>query len=105
AYGVRYDTLLTALLIGTLFMALSLGMAVASRAALLSRVGLPAMGMAMTGLMIHVARGQAEAHFAVFAFMACLVVYRKALPVIVGAAVIAVHHLSFNQFQVWGWGP
>jgi methyl-accepting chemotaxis protein len=26
-------------------------------------------------------------------------------PILVGAGAVAVHHLSFNQFQAWGWGP
>jgi methyl-accepting chemotaxis protein len=32
-------------------------------------------------------------------------VYRSPLPVLVAAGTIAVHHLSFNYFQAWGWGP
>jgi methyl-accepting chemotaxis protein len=60
--------------------------------------------MAMAGLLIHAARGHSEAHFAVFAFLAVVVVYRRWEAVIVGAATIALHHLSFNYFQQWGWG-
>jgi hypothetical protein len=45
--------------------------------------------MAMVGLVIHVARGHAEAHFAVFAFLAVTAVYRAVLPVIAGAAMAA----------------
>lgn len=71
----------------------------------ISRIGLPGLGMAMVGLLIHVARGHTEAHFAVFAFLAVTVVYRHWLPVISGAATIALHHLSFNWFQELGWGP
>jgi len=56
-------------------------------------------------LMIHVGRGQAETHFAVFAFLAVTAAYRHWLPVVAAAAAIAVHHLSFNFFQQWGWGP
>lgn len=76
-----------------------------SKGGLLSRVGLPVLGMTMVGLMIHVARGHSEAHFAVFAFLACLVVYRSSAAIIAGAVAIAVHHITFNQFQTWGWGP
>ena len=70
-----------------------------------ARAVVAALGMAMVALLIHVARGRTEAHFAVFAFMAVTVVYRRVLPVIAAAATIAVHHLSFNYFQAWGWGP
>ena len=55
--------------------------------------------MAIVGLLIHVARGHSEAHFAVFAFLAVTVVYRHWLPVVAAAAAIAVHHLSFNFFH------
>ena len=40
-----------------------------------------------------------------FAFLACLVVYRSSAAIIAGAVAIAVHHITFNQFQTWGWGP
>ena len=105
AYGWIYDNLMMALLLGLLLMGLSLGVAAFSKAGALSRIGLPVLGMSMVGLMIHVARGHSEAHFAVFAFLACLVVYRSSVPVIAGAVAIAIHHLTFNQFQTWGWGP
>lgn len=105
AYGAKFDNFAVGLGIGLLLLITSAGLAAWSRGGTGSLVGLPFLGMAMVGLMIHVARGHNESHFAVFAFMACLVVYRRALPIIAGAATIAVHHLSFNQFQAWGWGP
>ncbi len=105
AYGWIYDNLTLGLVLGMLFMGLSLGVAAMSKGGLLSRVGLPVLGMTMVGLMIHVARGHSEAHFAVFAFLACLVVYRSSAAIIAGAVAIAVHHITFNQFQTWGWGP
>jgi len=105
AYGRAYDGLGLALVVGLLIGGAALAVALASRGALGSRIGLPVLGMAMVALLIHAARGQAEAHFAVFAFLACTVVYRHWLPVVVGAGAIAVHHLSFNYFQQWGWGP
>jgi methyl-accepting chemotaxis protein len=105
AYGLAYDGLLLALVAGLLIGGAALAVALSSRAGLGSRIGLPVLGMAMVALLIHAARGQAEAHFAVFAFLACTVIYRHWLPVVVGAGAIAVHHLSFNHFQQWGWGP
>ena len=50
------------------------GVAFASGGRTLSQVGLPALGMGMVALLIHAARGQAEAHFAVFAFLAVTIV-------------------------------
>ncbi len=105
AYGGIYQNLTVGLLLGAGLMLMSLGAAFASKGHMLSRVGLPVLGMAMEALMIHVSRGHNEAHFGVFAFLACLVVYRSVVPILVGAATIAVHHLTFNQLQTWGWGP
>ena len=105
AYGWIYNNLMLGLVLGLVFMGLSLGVAAWSKSGALSRVALPVLGMTMVGLMIHVARGHSEAHFAVFAFLACLVVYSSSVAIIAGAVAIALHHLSFNQFQTWGWGP
>ena len=105
AYGFSNDTIVLPMVVGSVLLALSWGVALASRAGPGSRLGLPALGMAMVALLIHVARGHTEAHFAVFAFLAVTVVYRHWLPVLSAAATIAVHHLSFNYFQAWGWGP
>jgi methyl-accepting chemotaxis protein len=69
-----------------------------------ARLLLPVLGMAMVALLIHAARGRAEAHFAVFAFLAVTVVYRDWRAVVAGAAAIAMHHLSFNYLQEAGWG-
>jgi methyl-accepting chemotaxis protein len=76
-----------------------------SKGRLASQIALPAIGMGLVALMIQAAAGKPEAHFAVFAFLAVTVVYRHWLPVIVAAGTIAVHHLSFNYFQQWMWGP
>ena len=106
AYGLAYDNVAIALMVGLPLMGLGVLVAFLGRDNRpLSRSVLPFLGMAMVALMIHVARGHSEAHFSVFAFLACLVVYRRALPILVGAVTIAIHHLSFNQFQAWGWGP
>jgi len=106
AYGAAHDNLLVSLVAGLFLLGLCGVVAWVGKAQpAFSRNVLPVLGMAMVGLMIHVARGHNEAHFAVFAFMACLVAYRRSLPIVVGAVAIAVHHLSFNQFQAWGWGP
>ena len=39
-----------------------------------------------------------------FALLAVTTVYRRWEAVVAGAAAIALHHLSFNYFQQWGWG-
>jgi methyl-accepting chemotaxis protein len=105
AYGVVYNDLMQALVMGSVVMALSWLVAKIGQGGQLSQIGLPFLGMAMVALLIHTAHGHNEAHFAVFAFLACVVAYRSAMPVLVAAGTIAVHHVSFNQLQAMGWGP
>ena len=45
-----------------------------------------------------------EMHFGIFVSLAFLVYYRDWLPIVVAAAVIAVHHLSFFALQSQGAG-
>ncbi|KAF7963576.1 hypothetical protein AWV80_08270 [Cupriavidus sp. UYMU48A] len=40
-----------------------------------------------------------------FVLLSLLLAYRDIRPILVGAVTIAVHHLSFNYLQAWGWGP
>ena len=70
-----------------------------------SPCALPVLGMCMVALLIHAARGRPLAHFAVFGFLACTIVYRDWRAVVAAAATIAVHHLSFNCLQAWRYGP
>ena len=105
AYAVFNDNLGLALMLGLPMLGAGVVVARLSDGGLLSQCALPTLGMALVGLTIHVARGHAEAHFAVFAFLAVTTVYRRALPVLAAAVAIALHHLSFNYFQQWGWGP
>jgi methyl-accepting chemotaxis protein len=58
--------------------------------------------MVLTSLHIHQAHGMIEFHFGVFVLLAMLLYYRDWLPVIVAAATIAVHHLSFYYMQLQG---
>ncbi len=105
AYGSANGVMLLALLMGGLLLLAALASAALFKGGSGSQIALPILGMAMVALVIHVAHGRAESHFAVFAFLAVTVVYRHWLPVLVAAVAIAVHHLSFNFFQQWGWGP
>ena len=105
AYTFAFGNLGLVATLAFLLVGLSVAAALAGGGRTLSQVAMPTLGMATVALLIHSARGHNEAHFAVFAFMACLVVYRRVLPVVVGAVAIAGHHLSFNYMQAWGWGP
>lgn len=103
-YSGIYGAMLLVLTVGAVLMFMAIVIASVSQAEMGSRCALPFLGMAMVALLIHTAQGRPEAHFAVFGFLAALTIYRHWQPIVVGAAAIAVHHLSFNFFQQWGWG-
>ncbi len=60
--------------------------------------------MVFAGLHIHQGAGVSELHFGIFVLLAFLLCYRDWVVVVAGAAVIAVHHLSFNYLQELGYG-
>ncbi|MFC0398854.1 methyl-accepting chemotaxis protein [Paraburkholderia rhizosphaerae] len=70
--------------------------------ALATRLVLAASLMTLAALQIHQARGLAELHFGVFVLMSFLLAYRDWRPIICAAAVIAVHHFTFNYLQLAG---
>jgi methyl-accepting chemotaxis protein len=83
-----------------------LGLALASTAA---AVWLPAQQvtrvlnafifMAFSALEIQQMHGMIEMHFGIFVLLAFLLFYRDWVPLVVGASVIAVHHLGFYFLQ------
>lgn len=56
--------------------------------------------MLFSAVMIQAQLGRIEMHFHIFAALALVIIYRDWLPVIVGAAVIAVHHLILTAVQM-----
>ncbi|PVY81798.1 methyl-accepting chemotaxis protein [Cupriavidus alkaliphilus] len=78
-------------------------MAVALPARLATRLAMAVLIMAFVALLIHQARGQVEFHFLVFVSLSMLLAYRDFRVILLAALVIALHHLSFNFFQQWGW--
>ena len=71
---------------------------------LITRSVIAASYMVFCALHIHQAHGMIEIHFGIFVLLAFLLVYRDWRPLVVAAAVIAVHHLSFNFLQASGYG-
>lgn len=55
--------------------------------------------MAYSGLLIQLGGGETEYHFSVFVLLSALLAWRDWKPVVMGAAVIAIHHLTFNYLQ------
>ncbi|QEI08818.1 methyl-accepting chemotaxis protein [Pigmentiphaga aceris] len=58
--------------------------------------------MVMAALHINQAKGVIEVHFGIFVLLAALTFYRDWLPILVGAATIAVHHVGFHILQHHG---
>ena len=55
--------------------------------------------MVLAALHIHQGAGLTELHFGIFVYLPLLVVYRDWRPIVLAAATIAVHHLSFHYLQ------
>lgn len=71
--------------------------------------GTPAFGiivgiliMTMSAIMIQIQLGRIEMHFHIFGSMALLLIYKRWLPIVAAAGVIAVHHLIVTALQLEG---
>jgi methyl-accepting chemotaxis protein len=71
---------------------------------LVSRLAVAAAFMIYAALLIHQTQGLIEAHFGIFVLLAFLVLYCDVLPVVLAAALIAVHHVFFALLQANGFG-
>lgn len=69
-----------------------------------SRSAIAAAFMIFTALLIHQGKGMIELHFGIFVLLAFLLYYRDWRPIVVGAGVIAVHHLGFYWMQMNNYG-
>lgn len=58
--------------------------------------------MAFSALLIQLGEGETEYHFSVFVLLSALLAWRDWRPLIMGAGVIAIHHLTFNYLQEYG---
>jgi methyl-accepting chemotaxis protein len=90
---------------GTLVLVgLGVACALSSPGSLLSRLVLSGCAMAMVALHIQLGRGVMEYHFGVFVVLAVVLVYRDARPLLLAAALIAVHHIGFDRALAAGLG-
>ena len=88
-----------ALLVGGGTLACMQALALMIPASRLLRCLIGAAFMVLAALQINQTGGMLEMHFGIFVLLAFLVYYRDWLPIVVAAAVIAVHHLSFFALQ------
>lgn len=71
--------------------------------AFIARASVAAAMMIYSALFIFESHGMLEMHFHVFCGLAYLTAYRDWRTVVVGAVVIAVHHLTLGTLQFLGW--
>jgi methyl-accepting chemotaxis protein len=69
---------------------------------LITRMVVTTSFMMFCALHIHQSLGTIELHFGIFVLLAVLLCYRDPRVILLGAALIAVHHLSFNYLQEVG---
>ncbi|MDP1929082.1 MAG: methyl-accepting chemotaxis protein [Thiobacillus sp.] len=104
ALSGMHDTWLWSLVIGLPTALVPTALIFLLPGALLTRLVVAAALMVFTALHIHQAMGMEELHFGIFVLLAFLLSYRDWRPIVVAAAVAAVHHLGFNFLQTWGYG-
>jgi methyl-accepting chemotaxis protein len=98
-----YGTWWPAVLVGAPAVLIPSALMFARPHALVTRLSVGVAVMVFWALNIHQARGMTELHFGIFVLLAFLVFYQD-WRVIIAAAVVALHHLSFNQLQELGFG-
>ncbi len=99
-----HDTWTWALLIGIPAAAIPTALMLVLPGSLVTRLAVATSLMVFCALNIHQAMGMIELHFGIFVLLAFLLWYRDWRPIVMGALVAAVHHLSFNYFQQLGYG-
>ena len=99
-----HDTWVAAFLVAVPAAVIPSFMAYAMPGSLPTRLAVAVALMVFCALNIHQALGMIELHFGIFVSLATLLCYRDWRPIVAGAATAALHHLSFNYFQEWGFG-
>ena len=101
-----YNTWLESILIGGGTVGALTAIYYLSKGSIVSRVSMATGFMVLAALHIHQMNGMIEMHFGIFVLLAILLFYRDWLPIIVAAAVTAIHHIAFffmqtNGMEVW----
>ena len=99
ALATLHGTWLLAIVVGGLASFVPLALASRRPGALITRLAVAVAFMTYSVLFIQQVHGEIELHFHIFAVLAFLVVYRDWRVPVAAAAVIAVHHLSFDFIQ------
>jgi methyl-accepting chemotaxis protein len=98
-FGVMTGQTALALISGSLLATLATLACVLLPGKLVTRLLFAFILMAYSALLIQLGGGETEYHFSVFVLLSALLAWRDWKPLLMGAAVIAVHHLTFNYLQ------
>lgn len=95
-YGTSTFAIVASLLIGIVFSAGYFMLRGTPGFAIIAAISLMTFSM----IMIQAQLGRIEMHFHIFGALAILLIYRNWVPIVVAAAVIAVHHLAVTALQL-----
>ncbi|MFJ3058247.1 methyl-accepting chemotaxis protein [Herbaspirillum sp. NPDC087042] len=102
--GLQYGAFPLAALVSLPLLACAAGVVWMGRGALYARLVLTAVLVSLVALQIQLSHGVVEYHFGVFVTLALLLVYRDWRPIVLAAALFAVHHVLFDRLQAAGFG-
>jgi len=104
--GAVLDNVSLALLVGMPALVVPVLIYRGAPGSLVSRLAVACAFMVFAALQIQLSHGMVETHFGIFALLAFLLYYRDWRPLVMAAAVIAVHHVAFGGLQMLGFqGP
>lgn len=98
------ETLFLALVVGSILALVPILLIMTMRGKWPARISVAVSLMLFCALNIHQTNGLTEIHFGIFVLLAFLLVYQDWKVILAAAATAAVHHLSFNYLQEWGYG-
>jgi methyl-accepting chemotaxis protein len=104
AAGSFYGGMTLALAGTAVLLALGGTVFLTTRGTRLSQVVLTSCAAAFVMLHIQLGQGTVEFHFGVFVLLGLLLVYRDWRPIVLCAALFAVHHVAFDRLQAMGFG-
>jgi methyl-accepting chemotaxis protein len=101
--AIWHDALALTLTIGTLLAVIPTVLCVVAPGKFGPRVAVAVALMLFCALNIYQTHGMTELHFGIFVLLAFLVCYQDWRIIVAAAATAAVHHLTFNFLQEWGY--
>lgn len=97
--GIEYGDLALAMAISGALVCVGGAAFTLARGTRLSQVVLTTCNVALVALHIQLGRGTIEFHFGVFVLLGLMLVYRDWRPLLLAAALFAVHHVLFDRLQ------